>query len=222
MGKINSRMAIILGVILILTSIPIVNARTASHSKPTPDYGIYSEMNDVLDEMGENRDSPDIINATEKRLEEELRTTEQFATDPSGLFEIRDVSPQEPDINKPSIYEDMERYESLYGKNSILDFLMDRGVSNYYIYTRYQDHFLFTRDFWRPVLVLPMDLTNGADIDVDENPATGDGNGNEVFVALRPTVTVMKLPSLFPFNRTIVLRFGLEVELRRLAPFRNL
>ena len=218
MGKINSRMAIILGVILILTSIPIVNARTASHSKPTPDYGIYSEMNDVLDEMGENRDSPDIINATEKRLEEELRTTEQFATDPSGLFEIRDVSPQEPDINKPSIYEDMERYESLYGKNSILDFLMDRGVSNYYIYTRYQDHFLFTRDFWRPVLVLPMDLTNGADIDVDENPATGDGNGNEVFVALRPTVTVMKLPSLFPFNRTIVLRFGLEVELRRLAP----
>ena len=219
--KINVRMAVIACLILILTSVPVVNANTTSHSKPTPDYGVYSEMNDVLDEMEDNRDSPEIINATEKRLAEELRTTEQFSVDPSVQFETRDVPPQDPESKKPSIYEDMERYESLYGKDSILEFLMDRGVSNYYIYTRYQEHFLFTRDFWRPVLVLPMDLTNGVDIDVDENPATGDGNGNEVFAALRPTVTVMKLPSLFPYNRTIVLRFGLEVELRRLAPIRE-
>ena len=202
----------------LLSGLPVINADGTTPAMPSSDYGIYSDMSDLMAEMDLNRDSPDIINATEKRLEEEFTTDEMLAIDPSDDFELKTLSPQDPCERMPTIFGDMEDYENIYGKNSILEFLMDRGVSNYYIYTRYQGSYQFTRDFWRNVLVLPMDLDNGAEIDLDENPNTGDVNGNEIFVSLRPTVTLIKMPTLFPFNRTLVLQVGLQVEFRRLAP----
>ena len=203
--------------LLIIASVPVVNANNTISTKPTPDYGVYAEMNDVLAEIEDHRNTPDIINATEKRLEQEFKTTDLYPTEPSEEFELRKVTPGDPDENVPTIYEDMEAYESLYGKGSLLEFLMDRGISNYYIYTRYRDNYRFTRDFWRPVLVFPMDISNGIDIDIDDNPSTGDGNGNEIFVAFKPSVSIVQLPTIFPLNRTLVLRVGLQLEFRRLS-----
>ncbi|MDP6155563.1 MAG: hypothetical protein QF682_05415 [Candidatus Thermoplasmatota archaeon] len=203
--------------IFLLSGLPVINADNTTPTMPQADYGIYSDMSELMAEMDVNRDSPDIINATEKRLESEFSTQEMLPIDPSEEFEVKTLSPQDPYEKTPTIFGDMEDYENIYGKNSILEFLMDRGISNYYIYTRYQGTYQFTRDFWRNMLILPMDLSNGAEIDIDGNPNTGDLNGNEIFVSLRPTITLIKMPTLFPFNRTLVLQVGLQVEFKRLV-----
>jgi len=216
--KAKRGMIFLIVAIFLLSGFPMINADNSSPPMPTPDYGIYSDMDDLMAEMDVNRDSPDIINATEKRLEEEFSSEGMEPIDPSDEFELKTLSPQNPYEKTPTIFGDMEEYENIYGKDSILEFLMDRGFSNYYIYTRYQGHYQFTKDFWRNMLVLPMDLDNGAEIDIDGNPNTGDLNGNEIFVSLRPTVTILQMPSLFPFNRTLVLQVGLRVEFKRLAP----
>lgn len=208
----------IISVILIVTMFPLPRAQGAPIQRPTSDYGVYPELDGVLAEIESNRDSPEIIAVTEERLEKELKTEDVLLANPSMDFEARETSPQDPYERTPSLYHDMEEYENLYGKNSILDFLMDRGVSNYYIYTRYRENYKFTRDFWRPVLVYPMDLETGKRIDIDDDPSTGDPNGEEVFISLSPIVSVSQLPSLIPFNRTLVLKMGLRVNFELLAP----
>ena len=217
-GKYRCCITFILAFVMIFSAFPADRASGAPSQRATSDYGIYSEMNEVMEEIAENRDSPDILSVTEGRLEAELDTTDYSTTDPSVDFDTVEVQPQDPYERIPTIFGDMEHYQNLYGKETILEFLMDRGLSNYYIYTRFNGEYKFTRDFWRPMLIYPMDIENGASIDIDDDPATGNVNGDEVYLSLRPTISIAKLPTIFPFNRTLVLNIGLRMDFRRLAP----
>ncbi len=191
---------------------------------PQPEnYEAYDELVAIQNEIEDRRSDPrgEITNKTQKRLVQDLAVVDYDAPEIAWLdFETADVVVSDPEENMPSLYSDIRDFEALYGKGTLLEWLMDRGTSNYYIYTRYDQNYQFTKDYLRPILI-PPDLGTGSGIDLDNDTTTGDSAGNDVFISLRPEIEISKLPTLLPLNRSLELVFRLRLDITRLRELKH-
>jgi hypothetical protein len=167
--------AILILLALLIAIFPEVASDTID-GRPSPDYGIYNEMENMQDEKSTRYNSPEILIETEERLENMTVISGEERLDLTSRRDV--VSPIIPVPEMLEIYDDMLRWDKTYN-NQIIDWLLppplgDGGPLNYYIYSKYQVNGTiieqWTNASLRPTLIFPetnIDRWWGVDVDDD-------------------------------------------------------
>jgi hypothetical protein len=167
--------AILMFLALIIAIFPEVASDTID-GRPSPDYGIYNEMESMQDEKSTRYNSPEILIETEERLDNMTITSGEQRLDLTSRRDI--ISPTIPIPEMLDIYDAMLRWDKTYN-NQITDWLLppplgDGGPLNYYIYSKYITNGTiveqWTNASLRPTLILPetnIDRWWGVDVNND-------------------------------------------------------
>lgn len=130
--------AILFLIALLIAMFPDVQSDTPI-DKPSPDYGVYNEMEGIQDEKNSRINTPQIMSETQGRFDNMTIITGEEKVDLTAGREI--VSPDIPVPEMLGIYDAMLRWDAFNNKQ-ITDWIFPPPVgkglpSHYYIYSKY-------------------------------------------------------------------------------------
>ncbi len=192
------------------------------------DYGIAQEKDELLIEKHNNMDSPEILNNTEKVLDD-IEIIELEQESPVKSYQIENAEITSPLTQTPLIYRELEK-NPIINNTSILDFILAQPL-NYLIFTRYQTYDTWTQGLLRRSIAFPeFNPTKWEYIDVDHNTSTGADDENTILandphheVRLRLTQTQMELKTierpkpLQGEDGHVIVSGGFSIEVQRLV-----
>ncbi len=147
--------AMLLLIAFIIGIFPDVSSGPIDENKPSPDYGVYTALEEVQDEKNSRINTPEILNATQVRFDN-LNETTGVKVDLTSRRDI--VSPDIPVPDMLPIFETMWD-QDFATHNEILDWILpppigSGGPMNYYIYTKYNTN-TTTIENWRNASLRP-------------------------------------------------------------------
>ncbi len=131
--------AILFLIAFLIAMFPDVQSDTPI-DKPSPDYGVYNEMEGLQDEKNSRINTPEILSETQERFDNMTIITGEERVDLTAGREI--VSPDIPKPGMLNIYNIMKEWDKT-SSNQIINWILPEALGgngtplNYYIYTRY-------------------------------------------------------------------------------------
>jgi len=194
----------------------------------TADYGIYERMDSLTAEMDEHINSKEILGETKQvmdnLIEEDFQTHNRIPTS----YEIRDSRMDDPRLEYPPIFDDIEYGNDIITHQTIWDWILpqpmtDEGLLNYWAVLNYEESNSKTVSNWKQGSIMPrlVFTDSGLDkwihFDIDNNSATGDMAGNDMGVRIsfyRDNIRFnpLSLPLSVSFTG------GLRVDMQGLGP----
>ena len=191
-------------------------------------YGISDEKNDLLTEKNNRLNSPEILNSTEKILDD-IEIVEYKPESPVQDYTVLSSEISNPLSQTPSVFHELER-NPIVNNTSILDLLLEQPL-NYFIFTRYQTYDTWTDGLLRRSLAIPeFNPSKWEYIDIDHNTSTGADDENTILtydphheIRMRLTqspfeVKEVQIPRpLQGIDGFINLSGGLQIEIEKLV-----
>ena len=143
-------------------------------------YGISEEKNELLNEKHNHVNSPEILNNTEKVLDE-IEIVELEQESPVKDYNLENAEISNPLYQTPFIFDEIKK-NPIVNNTTILDFLLGQPL-NYYIFTRTQSYDTWTQGLLRRSIAMPdFNPSKWEYIDIDHNTSTGADDENTLLI----------------------------------------
>jgi len=211
--------AILFLIAFLIAMFPDVQSDTPI-DKPSPDYGVYSEMEGIQDEKNSRINTPEILSETQERFDNMTIITGEEKLDLESRREI--VSPNIPVPQMLDIYDAMLRWDKTYN-NEIIDWILPpEGALRYHIYSRYITNDSITEKWTnaslRPTLIIPetnIDRWWGVDVDDDNSDDIEVFFGPVFDLGWQPGQLITRITQLFT-DRTLELDVTFQTNIHKL------